>query len=804
MSSLVDLSKDNDNDDDKNETTNDNGANNDEDDDYLTTDDEVNDEEIDEYLQNKGCDAIISASQVTRPKRVIFIRDRSEANMLNEMRSKNSRKRKSQVKKTSSKPKAEYLKRDYGTKDQMLMRWKENDPSSTSKDPNIVKDGTLQYQLWGGRYVLFCTICLCPVSAHKVKTQRHLDASKASNSHQVRMREVREKRLFLVDLYKHLSVWIRKNWNIQGVNISYDLHMFRLNTVYNFMKAGLPMNSINELREYLEGINIDRQRLTSANHLGIYIPIIETAENENILSYVRTVVNEHATLDSDKYRYNPTLIIFDGTTRVDEVVCIVARFVLSDFTIVQKLISLRRYRKCKTAEELFFAIKFELLERYGFRPSQIYGFQKDRAAANEAAYKEYLKPVFQYARNLHCVSHTMNHVGDHSKHDLLTKVTQDVQGMCNQHGGNNKASLRWLDVFHERWRNPGNTRWWCKFELTTKIYEEFPVFVRYINGMNDDEDVMEGDDGRKFIGKRIGRLKDIINNTTKRLSLKLEAAVVSIVFKRVVEATFILEGDGPCSIITYDMIMDLLEFFEDNIDIPNEQLNFHLLEPVLNECMKEEINSKEISEKRTLSKAEIEQVEKRVRKQAFDVCIKAYEYFEKTIYNIKDDGATSKLHDDMCIYYLCSFMDPISFRSKYRNECPDFDETILEYIKDLHIFKEEQVLEMKNEWKTYWRRVMDINPTEDDGKPKYRMDAAHMFWKEWNKNKLDNLMLLAKYAFLIVPSSAASERVFSVLKHSLSLVQMYQALEDRTEIQVKTRYNHRQYKWHDDKNSIVL
>lgn len=105
---------------------------------------------------------------------------------------------------------------------------------------------------------------------------------------------------------------------------------------------------------------------------------------------------------------------------------------------------------------------------------------------------------------------------------------------------------------------------------------------------------------------------------------------------------------------------------------------------------------------------------------------------------------------------------------------------------------------MKVEWKTYWRRVMDIQPTENDSKPKYRMDAAQMFWKEWNKNNLDNLMLLAKYAFLIVPSSAASERVFSVLKHSLSLVQMYQALEDRTEIQVKTRYNHTQYKWFDD------
>ena len=34
-------------------------------------------------------------------------------------------------------------------------------------------------------------------------------------------------------------------------------------------------------------------------------------------------------------------------------------------------------------------------------------------------------------------------------------------------------------------------------------------------------------------------------------------------------------------------------------------------------------------------------------------------------------------------------------------------------------------------------------------------------------------------------------RVFSVLKHSLSLVQMHKALEDRTEIQCKMRYNHR-------------
>ncbi len=87
--------------------------------------------------------------------------------------------------------------------------------------------------------------------------------------------------------------------------------------------------------------------------------------------------------------------------------------------------------------------------------------------------------------------------------------------------------------------------------------------------------------------------------------------------------------------------------------------------------------------------------------------------------------------------------------------------------------------------------MIQIAPTEEDSKPKYRMKAAKSFWENWEFNKLNNLMLLAKYAFLIAPSSAAAERVFSVLKHSLSLVQMYQALEDRTEIQCKMRYNHR-------------
>ena len=133
-------------------------------DEYETEDDEVEDE-IDEYLQNKGCNNIISATSAVRPKRVLIVVNRTEENMLAAMRGKNSRKRALQKKK-SNKSKADYLKREYGSKEEALKRVKENDSSNKQcKDARIIKDDTLAYTLWGGRWVLFCTVCLCAVHA---------------------------------------------------------------------------------------------------------------------------------------------------------------------------------------------------------------------------------------------------------------------------------------------------------------------------------------------------------------------------------------------------------------------------------------------------------------------------------------------------------------------------------------------------------------------------------------------------------------------------------------------------------------
>jgi mannose/fructose/N-acetylgalactosamine-specific phosphotransferase system component IIB len=96
---------------------------------------------------------------------------------------------------------------------------------------------------------------------------------------------------------------------------------------------------------------------------------------------------------------------------------------------------------------------------------------------------------------------------------------------------------------------------------------------------------------------------------------------------------------------------------------------------------------------------------------------------------------------------------------------------------------------MQNEWPDYLEMSSQIGVHENDESPNEKMRRALQFWAA-ARNKLPNIAKLARYCIIIASSSAAAERVFSVLKASQSLVQMHKALEDYTEIMVQRQYNH--------------
>ena len=95
---------------------------------------------------------------------------------------------------------------------------------------------------------------------------------------------------------------------------------------------------------------------------------------------------------------------------------------------------------------------------------------------------------------------------------------------------------------------------------------------------------------------------------------------------------------------------------------------------------------------------------------------------------------------------------------------------------------------MATEWNLYMAKCRDLVVEEDDGKWQHKMDRAKEFWRT-NWPELPNLSKLARYCFTVTASSAAAERVFSVFKHCLSLVQLQSNLEDLSTITIMSQYN---------------
>jgi hypothetical protein len=67
------------------------------------------------------------------------------------------------------------------------------------------------------------------------------------------------------------------------------------------------------------------------------------------------------------------------------------------------------------------------------------------------------------------------------------------------------------------------------------------------------------------------------------------------------------------------------------------------------------------------------------------------------------------------------------------------------------------------------------------------MERCTKFWSLYHEI-LPNLANFTRYCMTMTPSSAAAERVFSMLKNSFTIGQMRQSLEDYTEGSVMMQY----------------
>jgi hypothetical protein len=720
----------------------------------------------------------------------------------------NSRKRKHQHNARATE--VEHSKPNHGSSNEVGLRIHENwsEKSAELSPADIPRDRTLKIDDGG---CLFCMVCKRRLNANKVQCRAHLlsDRHTLNLEHKKNMLDDQERMKALI------SNFISKNSTVRGMSVETRVHEFRLMTVRNYLRSGTPLSQIDLHRSYLE--QISQLPLTHSSHLRIYVEMVRKMELDDISELIQ--------------RCRFVLVIYDGTTRVDGVFCIVLRFVKTDFTIVQKLATLDRYLKNADHENLVGAVvrglcKYEIKtgrifgvdEDGEFEPGQIIGFQRDRCSVNIAA-GDYLKRIYVSAKDLGCLSHTLTHIGDHCRQPRLKKFIEDLIGMMNASGGVNKASSHWYHIFGRRWRNPGNTRWWARFELIIFLHNKlrWNQFIEFINTSSEEDS-----------GAFLRRLKLTMSDPIAVSYIKLEISVISIVCKKIIQVSYVLEGDGPCGIIAYDCIMSIFHHLNDHCHDPGlfsesfeneDEMQTEFLRDHMAMCRDELISahidnfpsneaeadmermevssSADLDDSNSKSDGEYgDQVEGgRMAKEAplhetYDSNIKTYvygmvssmlAYFKATIY---DDIGEASLQNDVKLYKICRIASPIAMRSD-----PMSFRSIREEIIALGQFTPSEILDMESDWSKYIRMCNDIPVEVDDGKWETKMNKGMEFWsKKWPE--LIRLAPLAIYCFTITSSSAAAERVFSRLKNSLSLVQMHSMLEDICETTVMCQYNH--------------
>ena len=96
---------------------------------------------------------------------------------------------------------------------------------------------------------------------------------------------------------------------------------------------------------------------------------------------------------------------------------------------------------------------------------------------------------------------------------------------------------------------------------------------------------------------------------------------------------------------------------------------------------------------------------------------------------------------------------------------------------------------MTAEYSTYRARILDFSSARPDlSTHALQLEAIMKFWRA-NYHSIPSIANLARYCMTLTPSSAAAERIFSILKQMFSLQQMGNTLEDLVEAAVMLNAN---------------
>lgn len=458
------------------------------------------------------------------------------------------------------------------------------------------------------------------------------------------------------------------------------------------------------------------------------------SHSSNMMDYVTIIYKQEIERIKAEIRQGVSTrdvsVIYDGSTRQGEAIVILVRFVDDDWNIVQRLIRIDICAKAVNGDQLAQVLNECLSIEYGVRGDSLIAAMRDGASVNQAALNR-IQFIFPKTFNVVCFSHTLDNVGNHF---VIPNLTEFGNLWIRLFSQSHKAGLMWKELTGRKPKSYSETRWWSRWEVYKQLMEQFGDVQRFIDDM-----VRE-----KVAPQTSRQLADFFADLNKVISLKLELAALIDVGEVFVKATYVLEGDGPLVLSCFETLQGVCNACQ-NVHLPN----VHAVAVAI------------VDADPAQNVAALEQEAKRSVQPAIEWFLRKF--------NVE-------LHDTLSTFKAARIMCPVTVQ--WLRPTPANVEALRQFpFLDSNDVINDLVTEMPN----YLAAAQDVIMACEEDKVKW--------WRQQSDN-LPHWSSAVMKVLLVQPSSAAAERVFSILNSSFNDSQEH-ALVDYLQACVMLQYNNR-------------
>ena len=315
---------------------------------------------------------------------------------------------------------------------------------------------------------------------------------------------------------------------------------------------GVPLHAIDIARPYLE--KYSHMQLTHSSNLGDLVPMVLKSERDNLRAFLTG---------------QPYSIAFDGASRLGEVLAVIVRVVDADtFRSTQKLLGVRLFSRSLAGEEIAEGVHSIVCGTYKLDTSLCMAAQRDRVSANNVAFRRLSASVgFSNMADLRCLSHMVDTAGS----QLVAKHAEAFESVMSSIFSRSPAAVKlWRDAVGARMPGGSETRWWSEWFNLEHLMQHFHLVEPWLAQCVQQNlcEALTGQLMQMFRGytqqvpARTNNAGVVVPAHNVHVApvtneIAFELAVAVDIGKPLVKTTYAVEGDDPCLVFeAFDRLLE--------------------------------------------------------------------------------------------------------------------------------------------------------------------------------------------------------------------------------------------------------